>query len=183
MGTPQLVSSSGASLAPAVIPPKKLNPLTFIRDAGGIPQPPSDILAALKRWEPALGLRYVNVQWALTWEWKEHDPRRQWIKDGKYNANDAYDIVGYVPLDCPLEEVPAYAVKALRQYPREEVRKLADTVGNYNVHDVGKQQVADVLNATLDSPDFNASVTKNSAAVSVVSDIGKPRRFFGRRDR
>jgi hypothetical protein len=91
---------------------------------------------------------------------------------GEIPAESAYDIIGYVPLDCPLENVPSYAVSALKQYPREEVRKLTESVGNYNVHDVGKQQISDVLNATLDSKEFNASVTKNDAQVSVAADIG-----------
>jgi hypothetical protein len=162
------VSDAPVGIAPTARP---ISPLALVRDVSGTPQPPSEIVTRLQQWEPALGLKYHNVQWAFTWTWKADDPRRERIKLGEYPAESAFDIIGFIPLDCPVDAIPAYAVKALRNYPREEVRKLTDGVGRYNAVDVAKQQVETVLNDTLGGDALNDSVSATPGRVSVATDI------------
>lgn len=160
--TPRLLLPSDKPAMPVVV-----------RDASGTPVPPSEIVARLKQWEPSLGLKYHAMQWAFTWTWKEHDPRRGRIRSGEYSPDDAYDIIGYLPLDCTVDEAPAYAVECLKQYPRDEVRKLVDGVARYNHVETPRQQVeqlvADTMNDLHKNPDLKHTTAANR--VSVLADV------------
>lgn len=172
---PSLMLATASAPSPGRVlslSPKPVVPIV-VRDAGGIPMPPTDIVAALQRWEPALGLRYHACQWQLTWTWKEHDPRRQWIKEGKWKEADAFDIIGPIPLDCALEEVPAYAIQSLKQYPRAEVSKLIDSVSRYNAVNVSRQQVDHVVTETMDNLHRDPALrhTRAENRVSVLTNL------------
>lgn len=145
----------------------------FVRDAGGVPLPPSHIVAALQAWEPALGLTYHAVQWAFTWTWKENDPRRARVRSGELPEHEARDIIGYIPIDCSLEDVPSYAVQCLRQYPRDEVRKLVDSVHRYNAVDVGRAQTDAIINDVLGGARFGQSVSKTPGTIAVPSNVAR----------
>lgn len=178
--TATLLDASGQAFQAPGVPAsaRPIQPQLLVRDAGGVPQPPREILQRLQQWEPALGLKYHAVQWAFTWTWKDDDPRRQRIRDGQYPADAAYDIIGYIPLDCPVDSIPAYAVKALTHYPRDEVRKLVEGVGRYNAVDVAKQQVETVLNDTLGGSELGQSVSAGiSSAVAIDLTPKNPKRI------
>lgn len=149
--------------------------VAYVRDAEGVPIPPSDLVAELqKRCDSAqVGLRYCNASWQLIWTWKPDDPRRQWIKEGKYSERDAFDIIGDLPPDCSLEQAPSYAERSLRQYPRDEVRKLADNIQRYNEVTVPKEQVASIIEEVLGGNALDAVVGKSENRVSVAADIGQ----------
>lgn len=121
---------------------------------GGIPIPNSEIVERIKRIHPALNLRFSDgiggLGWAITWEWQENDRRRQWIQDGRTDPNMAYDIVGYLPMGCSLNEAPAYIERSLKQYPREEVSGLVSRMSHWNNVERPKEVVAELTAKTME---------------------------------
>ena len=121
---------------------------------GGIPIAPSEIVERVKRIHPALNLRFADgiggVGWSITWEWPETDRRWQWVKDGRTDPAMAYDIIGYLPLDCSLDQAPGYLERSLRDYPREEVSGLVNRMSHWNTVEKPKEQVQALVAATMD---------------------------------
>jgi hypothetical protein len=59
------------------------------------------------------------------------------------------DIIGYLPMDCTLDEAPAYLFKAIRQYPKAEIQALTERVIAFNettpIANAMEQAIAEVL--------------------------------------
>lgn len=142
---------SAASLI--VTPSAPANPV-LVRDAGGLPLPPSEIVERCKRIHPSLGLRFASglagSGWAITWDWPEHDRRRAWILDGRTDPLMAYDIVGYLPMGCTVDQAPGYIERSLKQYPREEVSRLSARMSHWNNVTVPAEQVKAAIEGTMD---------------------------------
>ena len=144
-----LVDAGGV---PLVTPkaPTGVRPI-IVRDMDGVPVAPSEILAGLKRMHPSLGLRYRAMEWCVTWEWPETDPRWQWVREGKQDPASAYDTVGRLPLDCPLDQAASYIETALRDYPVEDVRKIMGRITHYNRVELPREQIAAAMAGTFDA--------------------------------
>ncbi len=131
----------------AIVPPGAGSPALL--DERGQPQPPAHILAECKKRDPHIGLRFANGLsgrgWAITWEWPAGDPRWARVRSGDVDPDGAYDIVGYLPFGCSVEDAPGYIDRSLRQYPVEEIRRIADRTTEYNKTEVPKQQVAEMV--------------------------------------
>ena len=67
------------------------------------------------------------------------------MQAGETNPASAYDIIGYLPMLCSADEAPAYLERTFRQYPKDEVRRMADYVQQYN----DTQPVAQAAEAAL----------------------------------
>lgn len=175
----QLYDGSGAPIgAPAAS--RRTDPLTLVRDAGGVPQPPSHIVEELRTrtGDPCIGLRYASVEWQFIRTWPAHDKRWARIQNGEYPEDAAYDVIGTLPIDCSLDQAASYAERCLRDYPVEEIRRLADSIAQYNVTGVAKQHIGTVLDATFSGGgDVQAigglgeQVGRNEGQVSVLSDV------------
>lgn len=144
-------------------------PTGIVRGVDGKPVPPSDIVARLRRIHPSLSLRYHAMTWQLTWEWPESDYRWEWVQKQHYPRESAFDVIGRIPMDCPLDQVPSYCEREFRNATRPEIRGLMDRVQQYNEQDVAQEQVEAVVAATLDS--LGSSVS-GGVSVSVAADIG-----------
>jgi hypothetical protein len=62
----------------------------------------------------------------------------------------AYDIIGYLPLGCSVDEAPAYLAKMIRAFPREDIQRLSDSVENYNtgvVNSAVEEAIGDMLDS------------------------------------
>lgn len=127
---------------------------TFLVNERGGPVPPADILSRTKTIHAALSLRFMpdldHSTWALTWEWPDTDSRWARVRSGEISRESAYDIIGYLPLDCTVEQAPSYIEAHLKHYPKEEIRKLHASVTHWNDVTVPAQQVAALLADTLD---------------------------------
>ena len=125
----------------------------LVSERGG-PVVPPEILADLKGRHPALSLRYVAdfeaSRWAITWEWPTSDTRWSWVQSGDTPSNMAYDIIGYIPLACPLDQAVGYIERHLKAYPKEEIAKLHQRITHHNESVIPAQQLAEVVTATLD---------------------------------
>lgn len=126
----------------------------LVRDAGGVPLPPTEIVERLQRIHPSLGLKFssglAGRGWAVIWHWPEHDRRRAWVQDGRTDPDMAHDIIGYLPFGCPVQEAPAYIENSFKQYPREEVSRLRARMHHWNTVQAPAAQHAEVIADTMD---------------------------------
>jgi len=114
----------------------------MILDVAGTPTPPTEVVERLKRIDPHMGLRFIDYHiseengkwWALTWEWPSTDPRQQMIQEGTMAPNDAYDILGHIPLDCSVDNAAGYIESNLRRRrgSHDEVDRLLSRLSEYN---------------------------------------------------
>lgn len=121
----------------------------------GTPEPSSEIQRRLRAVHPRLFLRYVDVfdaHWALCMRWDEHDRRFGDMQQQTLDPDRAFDIIGYLPMDCPPDQAPAYIERSLRQYPVDEVRRIADHVESYNASAPVAEAVDAAIAEVLDNP-------------------------------
>jgi hypothetical protein len=64
----------------------------------------------------------------------------------------AYDIIGYLPLGCSVDEAPAYLSKMVRAFPRDDIQRLSNAVESYNTG-VVSAAVEEAIGDMLDSAD------------------------------
>lgn len=128
----------------------------------GRPEPSPELQRRLAAITPGLQLRLLNgigSRWSVTLAWGPQDRRWQWVQEERYDPASAFDIIGYLPLDCGMDQAAPYLEKMLRDYPREDVRRMVDDVSKWNAQDAGKAEVEQAVAEVLDMPD-PASVGK-----------------------
>lgn len=79
-----------------------------------------------------LHLRMIQGSWGVCMSWRDNDARREWIQTEAYDPAKAYDIIGYLPVDCPPDMAPAYLAKMFREFPREDVNRMLDAMDALN---------------------------------------------------
>lgn len=124
----------------------------FLINERGEPQPPTTVLERLRGVHSGLGLRYTphaGPVWAITLTWGPEDARWALVQAQALPEARAFDIVGYLPVDCPLDEAPAYIAQVFRTSTKAEVQRMADAVERHNqrvpVADAVESAVAAVL--------------------------------------
>lgn len=120
----------------------------------GTPEPSSEIQRRLRQVHPRLELRYVDsvdAHWAICFRWAENDRRWAMIQSNEVDPLRSMDIIGYLPMDCPTEQAPAYLEKSLREYPIDEVKQLVQQVTHYNDLSPAQQAVEAAIAEVLDS--------------------------------
>lgn len=119
--------------------------MTVIRDLLDRPLPPNEVVESLKRVDDRLELKYVvfrsrdganinlDERWAIILRWAESDKRRLMIQRGDMAPEADYDVLAYLPLDCPADQAFSYFEKGARQFHRrEDVERLVSRVQKYN---------------------------------------------------
>jgi len=109
----------------------------------GTPQAPDEVVTRLHQIDPHLNLKFVQFPtgedgnavrwWALVWEWPKEDQRYTMIMRNEMRPDAAFDVLGYLPLDCDVYSAFDYVKNHLiakRNHP--ELGKLADRVGEFN---------------------------------------------------
>jgi hypothetical protein len=122
----------------------------------GTPEPSSDIQRRLSAVHPRLFLQYIqgaDRHWAICMRWDETDERWKHIQSQHIDPNRSLDIVGYLPMDCSLEEAPSYLGRALRTFPRSDVQGLADRLMHFNETAPLNAAVESAIAEVLDSAD------------------------------
>ena len=127
---------------------------TILLNHLGTPEPSPEIQRRLRGVHSGLYLKYMmggGRSWALCMDWSDNDRRRERIQQRDLDPDKAYDIIGFLPMDCTLEDAPAYLEKALRTYPKEEIQRMADYVHQYNtetpIAQAAEEALAEVLNS------------------------------------
>lgn len=94
----------------------------------GHPEPPSDVRRRLRAVHPGLDIKYIpgsiEGYWIVSYDWDRDDPRREMIRRGEVSAQDAWDIMCYLPMDMSVAEAPAFIERTMRRHSREEVRNM-----------------------------------------------------------
>lgn len=140
--------------------------MALILNSAGEPEPSSEISRRLKAIHAGLHLRFVNStaeHWATCMSWQPDDRRWESIQNGQVDPSRAYDIIGYIPLACSVDEAPAYLERYFRGSSNEEVRNMADSVTNWNT--MGGQLssvVEEAIGEVLDMPDPSSTKSKRS---------------------
>lgn len=131
--------------------------MPVLLNSAGRPEPSPEIQRRLAAITPRLQLQWLagigqNV-WAVCLKWAEGDRRWEWVQKGRTDPAMALDIIGYLPRDCGPEQAPPYLEKMMREFPREDVRRMTDAVAQWNQTEAGKDEVEQAIAAVLDSPD------------------------------
>lgn len=130
--------------------------MSVLVNALGRPEPSPEVQRRLRAVHPNLFLRFIdglNSSWAICWAWPENDRRWSTVQSGEISPDRAFDIVGYLAMDCSLDEAPSYLHRVLRTFPKEEVSQLADRILRFNETEALNEQVNEVLKELTDSPD------------------------------
>lgn len=128
----------------------------------GTPEPSPEIQRRLRAVHPRLFLRYVESlaeHWAICMTWEDNDRRYDAIRSQIINPEKSFDIIGYLPMTCSLDEAPAYLSKVLREYPVAEVQNVALHVAAFN-ESVTNTMAEKALADLLDRPDPSSTKTK-----------------------
>ena len=107
----------------------------MLLNSTGQPEPPTEVVKRLRALHAGLHLRfleYTNQHWAVCMTWEPEDRRWERVQRGETDPGSTYDIIGYLPVSCSADEAPGYLERTFRQYPKEEVRRMADFVQQYN---------------------------------------------------
>lgn len=121
----------------------------------GKPEPSPEIARRLRAIHAGLHLRYLDhtgQHWAICLTWPPEDRRWEWVQSGDNSPEQAYDIIGYLPLLCGPDEAPSYLERTFRQYPKDEVRRMADAVLRWNTEQPIAQAAEAALAEVLDRP-------------------------------
>lgn len=130
--------------------------MSIIINSLGMPEPPSDIQRKLRRLHPRLHLRHIphlGTPWAVCMDFEENNPRMKLVQEQKLDRSKAFDIIGYLPMECSVAEAPSYLRKILREYPVAEVQRVADSLDRWNHEDIAEAQVEEVM-AELESTGY-----------------------------
>lgn len=145
--------------------------MTLILNAMGAPEPSPEIRRRLQAIHPNLDISFVEAvahHWAITLKWEKNDRRRELIQSGGIDPSGDYDIIGYLPLDCSVDEAPAYVARVFREFPREDVQNLIGRINHYNETPAQKaveQATAEVLDAKDPSKASGPKIQVESAGV------------------
>lgn len=150
-------------------------PTLMLNERGG-PVPPQDVLQRIKHdVGPEFGLRFMASfdasHWAFVREWPNADTRWERVRSQEISPDSAYDIIGYLPLDCPLEQAADYARKALKAYPIEDIRRLAERVSSWNNTVVPEQQITEVIVGTMD--DVSRGTRQQNPRRTLIKTVGR----------
>ena len=130
--------------------------MSVLVNALGRPEPSPEVQRRLRAVHPNLFLRFIDhlgTHWAICWQWPENDRRWETVQSGEVDPARAHDIVGYLPMDCSLDDAPAHLHRVMRTFPKEEVSALADRILRFNETEALNEQVNAVLQELTDSPD------------------------------
>ena len=130
--------------------------MAVLLNSTGQPEPPTYVVKRLRALHAGLHLRFLDQtgeHWAVCMDWQPDDRRWEWVQRGSTDPNAAYDIIGYLPILCGADEAPAYLERTFRQYPKDEIRNMADHVQAYNESAPVAEAVNAALTEVLDAPD------------------------------
>lgn len=131
-------------------------PIAAVVTMHGTPVPPEDVLRRLRAVDAGLGLAWTGPlnQWKLVRQWPSSDRRWRWVQEQKYDPAQAHDIIGYIPNDCPVDMVPAYVERLVREWPVPDRVKILEGMVRYNAEgrtDAVEAAVAGAIEETVEA--------------------------------
>jgi hypothetical protein len=129
--------------------------VAVLLNSTGQPEPPTHVVKRLQALHAGLHLRFLGLtgeHWAVCMTWSPEDRRWERVQQGKTDPASTYDIIGYLPLDCGVDQAASHLERVFRQYPKDEVRNMADHVQAYNESAPVGAAIEEALAEALDSP-------------------------------
>jgi len=109
--------------------------------------PSPEINDRLAKIDPRLSLRLLVLpegpaQWVVVYRWAQDDARRQLVKEGKLSDDMTFDILTYLPADCPPDQAFGYIVNGIKYFPanRAELDKMLLRVDEYNKYNQSQRK-------------------------------------------
>lgn len=136
----------------------------------GRPEPSPEVSRRLKMIHAGLHLRFLDPDqeqfWAVCMNWQPEDTRWSTVQSGEISSDRAFDIIGYLPMQCSADEAPAYLERMFRTFPREDINRIVDSMDNWNTGFI-KQSFDMALGEVLDRPDpsGNTKVRRSTRVV------------------
>jgi len=129
--------------------------MTLLLNSSGSPEPSPEIRRRLQAIHGKLDLKFVEGaarNWAVIMWWEADDRRNEWIQNGQTDPAKAFDIIGYLPLDCSADQAPGYLERMLRTFPRQDVQDLLGRLDKYNAAPA-QQAMEEAIAEVLDMKD------------------------------
>lgn len=103
----------------------------------GDPVAPPLAQAALQAVDPRFFLKWVKgvmQYWAICERWRDNDPRWERIQAGELSPENAWDVIGYLPLGCSAEEVEGYVLREFTRVtdPKKQAEAMVDAIEKEN---------------------------------------------------
>lgn len=92
--------------------------------------------------------------WGVTYKWNMLDPRRAEVQRGDRREEDAFDILGFLPADCPIDTAFDYILNRFRwPQDRSDLRNIIDRVHEHNrkVKEAALQPTMDLANELIET--------------------------------
>lgn len=126
----------------------------ILYNASGNPEPSPEIQRRLRALDHRLYLEFMpdfDKHWAVKCRWREDDRRWERVREGGIGEQQAADIVGWLPIDCSVDEAPSYLERVLGKYSQTMADRVLFDVERWNGEAVQEGQVGDVLRELADS--------------------------------
>lgn len=127
--------------------------MALIFGASGNPEPSPEIQRRLRAIDSRLSLKFnpdFSKHWSVMCEWKADDRRWERVQTGQIDPANARDTIGWLPIDCSVEEAPAYLERTLMQFSNREADRIAFDVEKWNGNAM-QNQIEQVLGEMTDS--------------------------------
>lgn len=120
----------------------------ILYNASGNPEPSADIQRRLRALDHRLFLEYLpdfSRHWAVKCRWREDDRRWERVRTGAIGEAQAADIIGWLPVDCSVDEAPAYLERALGVFSQRQADRVLFDLERWNGGAVQAAQTKDIL--------------------------------------
>lgn len=120
----------------------------IVYNASGNPEPSPEIQRRLRALDHRLYLEFLPdfaKHWAVKCRWREDDRRWERVRTGAIHERQAADIIGWLPVDCSVDEAPAYLERALGIFSQKSADKVLFDMDRWNGTSVVEHQLNDVL--------------------------------------
>lgn len=108
--------------------------MALILNSAGRPEPSPETSRRLRAIHAGLHLKFMDGDafWAVCMAWEPEDRRWATVQSGEIAPDRAFDIIGYLPMDCNADQAPAYLERMFRTWPAENIQRMADHLDQYN---------------------------------------------------
>lgn len=138
--------------------------MALILNSAGRPEPSPEVSRRLRAIHAGLHLKFIgdgDGYWSVCMTWEPEDRRWGTVQSGEIAPDRAFDIIGYLPLDCSADQAPSYLERMFRTWPAENVQRMANHMDKYNASAVNTA-ADEALAEVLDMADPTATKAKRS---------------------
>ena len=123
-------------------------------NALGKPEPSPEIQRRLRALDPRLYIEFLDSfskHWSIRCKWRSDDPRWHRVQSGKIPESEASDIIGWIPMDCSIDEAPAYVEKTLRRHSIQTAERVLFDIEKWNSGGAVAQHTDDMMAELADA--------------------------------